>query len=163
MQAHSTIGRERLSSRWTLFYQLVFPIVWIGLFGWGTISLWGADFPSRDSPPPPDMRYQFLGGWIAGTALILWLASAIRHVARECDELLIRRFRTTLRIPLALVAEVSETRFLSPKLIRISFVSRPSLPEAVRFVAPSAFQRPFGMHPTVARLQELTDGTTRHA
>jgi len=31
---------ERLSSSWTTYYKVAFPLIWIGGFGLGTFALW---------------------------------------------------------------------------------------------------------------------------
>lgn len=80
--------RRRLSSRTTLFWALIFPLVWSTGFGIGTLAL----FLIHKLPPPPPgkapmplpvLRGLFLIGWLIGTAVNLWLIRNLKQVFRD--------------------------------------------------------------------------------
>lgn len=152
--------RERLSSRWTFFYQVIFPGVWIIGFGAGTLTLWLAG-DSAPSHPPPEMKFTFLTAWVVGSSFILWFVIRLHTVWLDGDNLVVTHFHKQERIPLALVQEINETRFWNPKTIKVVFQPRPNLPAQVVFMAPLSFQLPFAVHPVVKRLRSLVEETKR--
>ena len=149
---------EPISSRMTFFYQIVFPILWSGGFGVGTLALW---FGDGGSGGDPGLKFQFLGIWILGTAFILWFTRQMYSVQRKGDALVASRFSRRYEIPLELIDEVSATRFWNPKLITIRFRTRPNVPGLIRLMAPMALQIPFGTHPMVTRLRALARSRAR--
>lgn len=151
--------RERLSSRWTFFYRVILPAIWITGFGAGTLALWFSD--NAAAPEAHEMKLPFLAMWMIGSSFILWFARRLRTVWVEGDHLVVVDFFKEERVPLTLIQEVDETRFWNPKMIKVRFLRRPTLPELVIFVAPLRFQRPFSVHPVVKRLRSSAEEARR--
>lgn len=151
--------RERLSSLWTFFYRVIFPATWIAGFGAGTLALWFSD--DAASPETHETKLPFLAMWVIGSFFILWFARRLRTVWVEGDHLVVANFFKEERVPLILVQEVDETRFWNPKMIKVRLLPRPDLPAQVVFMAPLAFQIPFGVHPVVKRLRSLIQEVSR--
>jgi hypothetical protein len=157
------MARERLSSRWTFFYQVILPVVWIAGFGGGTLLLWFGDFQHQDNLPLPEMKYAFLLAWVSGTPFLLWFSKQVHHVWIEGDHLEIKHLTSAHRVPTDLMLKVTETRFWTPKMIKIDFRSRQATLSSIRFIAPVVVQVPFGDHPVVSRLNLLLNGKGRGA
>lgn len=150
--------RIRLSSVWTMFYKIVFPAIWIGGFGAGTIALCVINVQTHAAGTPlATMRLMFILSWILGSSFILWFALRLRTVWRDGDCLVVRNYRTEVRIPMSAVRRVKETRMWNPKMIVLDIDPTGNLPEKVVFVAQFAFQLPFSSHPTVKQLLDLAE------
>lgn len=137
----------------TFLYQKVFPTLWITGLGIGTLTVWFIDGASGGDP---SVKYVFPFLWIAGSAIIFWFTGQIYSVQRQGDCLVVWRFFKQHEIPLDMMDEVTETRFWSPKLIKIRFKAMPGVPEQIKFIAPVALQVPLGTHPSARKLRELT-------
>jgi hypothetical protein len=151
--------RERLSSLWTFFYRVIFPAVWIAGFGIGTLALWFAERvpPSKTN----EMRLPFLAMWVIGSCFVLWFAPRLRTVWLEGDHLVVADFSKEEHVPLNSIQGVDETRFRSPKTIKVRLLPRPHLPEQLVFIAPLVFPFPFSVHPVVKRLRSLIETVNR--
>ena len=69
-----------LSSGWTWFYKFIFPTVWIGGFGFGTLMM----FLAPDSFSGDDVRGirdEFLTILVLGSALIYWSCIRVKRVS----------------------------------------------------------------------------------
>jgi hypothetical protein len=150
---NTTPMRTRLSSRWTLFYRVVFPIAWIGVFGGATFGTWLGTFPTQPGTPE-GMKYLFSTVWVLGSTFILWFTRGLRVVVLEGDTLLVRDLTEEERIPLQSVWSVTESRFINPKRIYLHLELGAASTERVVFLAPSGFQLPFTEHRMVKQLRE---------
>lgn len=150
----------RLSSRLTIFHTLVFPPVWIGMFGFGTVMIW---MGRLELPESSIFRWFFLAAWVAGSAFFLWFARRLSHVWIDGDELLVIRWRHEERIPLSAVAEVSETRMWNPKQIRVRIRAGAASREQVVFMAPMAIQLPLSDHRVVRELRAAVEAARARA
>src|SRR5262249_52575427 len=113
-----------LSYAQTFMMKYVFPIIWIGGFGLGTLGFWLGDFLDSDGNPPPSwMRWLFLIMWIAGAAFIIWFASRVKRVRVDDQSLYVSNYFSEALIPLTEVEDITENRDLSPPTITIHFRS----------------------------------------
>ena len=60
--------------------KIIFPIVWIGGWGIGTLAMFLGVLEGTDEP----LKWKFLLGWISGSALSYW--SGIRLKAVSVDD-----------------------------------------------------------------------------
>jgi hypothetical protein len=140
----------------TVFYKIVFPLIWIGGFGLGAIA-------SRMLNPDGYSASMAQGAmivcisWMLGSLLILWVASRVRTVWLEGESLVVKNYRTETRIPLSAVKRISETRMWNPKMITLHLEDRDDLPEQVEFIGQFSFKSMFTQHPAVKELQDLVD------
>lgn len=141
--------RTRLSSHWTLFYRVIFPIAWIGVFGGTTLGMWLGSFEVESEA----VKYQFLAAWVIGSTFILWFTQRLRVVVLEADTLVVRDLTDEERIPLHRVWSVTESRFTNPKTIHLHLEQGAASTERVVFLAPSGFQLPFTDHRVVKDLR----------
>ncbi|HET9982022.1 MAG TPA: hypothetical protein VFQ38_00475 [Longimicrobiales bacterium] len=137
----------------TFVQKRLFPILWISGFGFGTCGLWMGIF-TEPTPPPPEMKWVFLGAWIAGSGFILWFVRRLKAVWLEDDHLLVSDYTVEELIPLRNIEEVTETRFWNPKMIKLRLRQPCRWGEEIVFMAPASLQLPFSDHRVVKELRE---------
>ncbi len=90
------------SSSFTGFYKYLFPPLWIGIFGWGTLQLFthpeSVTFNGVRGGAPAGIEWLFLALWLAGSAFILWLAWRLAWVRLAEGRVYIRRFSKETQI-----------------------------------------------------------------
>lgn len=143
--------RRTLSSAETFLIKYVFPIVWIGGFGFGTLGAFH-DGGSSSSW----MRWQFLIMWIAGAAFISWFACRIKRVQTDDQSLYISDYFSEVMIPLTEVADVTESRWSRPPTVTIRFRSPTAAGTRVVFV-PKLKLFLWSSHPVIAELRTLCE------
>ena len=144
--------RERLSSRWTFYYRIALPCLWLGGAGAGIAIL----LQDKTSPPPLSLKITLLGTWLALGVVFLRLARGLRTVWLEGDHLISANFREERRIPLTLVEGITATRYVDPKRIKVLLQPRSGLPRELVFAAKDRFSfAMFTEHPVVGRLRDL--------
>src|ERR1700674_3488223 len=98
-----------ISSGQTILAKFIFPVVWIGGFGLGTMPLWLAPLHARSGAPPPDMKWLFLAVWICGTAFVLWLSAGLKKVRLDDETIYISNYVSEISVPLGLIEDATKT------------------------------------------------------
>jgi len=147
---------EKLSSDWTVFYKVIFPLLWISGFGFGALLLWIGSF-DQTNPPPADMKWTFLFVWITGSSFILWFALRLKSVMLKDKSLIVKDYFKETVIPILSVNDVRESRFMNPKVIKLSLYPESEFGDKVVFIPKLKFYNPFGQHPVVKQLKQLTN------
>ena len=148
--------RELISRRESFFERVVLPIAMVAaLVALGGILTQRLAWPS--------------GEGFAALAACLWLLYGIlfgvkklsrgrRAVWLEGSELIVSSPSGEERVPLSLVRSVNESRFGRQKVITVTWLRKPNLPEEFFFEAPwEPRQIPLTDHPIVKRLRLLVD------
>jgi hypothetical protein len=147
---------RQLSSSLTVFYKRVLPTIWITGFGFGTAVLWLIRDGWEPERPPVAFRLLFLLVWILGSIFMLWHARQLKYVQIQGDALVVSDGSVEELINLSDVAEIKETRFRSPKLIRVLLARTSHWGYEISFFAPvQPFALPFREHRLVAELRRL--------
>ena len=141
-----------ISSKFTFFYQVIFPLVWISGFGLGTFSLWFSAAANAQSGIDPNMKWIFGIAWVVGSVLILAFARTLRRVWLAPGNLRVKHKSNDWLIPLENITAVTETRLWNPKTIKIEYKNANRPGESLRFLAPFTLQMPFSDHPTVKEI-----------
>jgi hypothetical protein len=146
---------RRLSTGATTFWKQVFPTFWITVFGGFNLALW-LDLLGG-APSPLAAKLATLAVWGGLSAFLIRWSRRLRHVWLDGDQLLVQTSEGgRVRVPLTQVREIRETRFQRVKLISFELARHtPGVGDDFAFVAPLAFQRPFGDHPLVTELSNL--------
>jgi hypothetical protein len=111
-----------LSSAWTFFYKFVFPALWISGFGLGTVALWlDALTVETTHSPSSAMKFVFLSVWIVGSAFILWSCAGLKRVRADEQQLFVSNYLREICIPLSVVRDVKQNRWLNIRPITIYF------------------------------------------
>lgn len=111
-----------LSSATTFFHKYVFPALWIPGFGIATAAVFRNPAELADvgtHAPPLGMQWIFLAGWLTGVAFIVWMAVPLKRVRLENGGLIVSNYLREWRIPLSLVAEVTQNRWINARPITI--------------------------------------------
>jgi hypothetical protein len=147
---------KTLSSGLTVLLKVLFPVVWISGFGFGTLALWlGAMHGKHGAPPPDEMKWLFTVIWLAGTAFILWICARLKQVRVDANNLYVSNFLREVAIPLNLIADVTENRWINIHPVTIHFRDETQFGRTVTFMPTARFLRPFSPHPVVAELKRL--------
>jgi len=145
-----------LSSAQTLLLKVMFPFVWISIFGLVTLALWtGLMHGNNGAEPPEGIKWLFLCIWIAGTAFILWSCVGLKRVRVDTRFLYISNYLREIAVPLSTVSDVTEIRWINIHPVTVHFRSATEFGRRVTFM-PTV--RVFGLwssHPVVAELKQL--------
>ncbi len=114
--------RRTLSSRGTFVVKWLFPLVWSGGWGYGTLDLLlnldTATWNGVPSAAPPGTSV-FM--WVVGTVALAAFGWGLKRVRVEGDALLISNYLREIRVPLADVLYVRRSFFPHAGGIRIGF------------------------------------------
>jgi len=144
-----------LSSGWTWFYKFIFPTIWIGGFGFGTLMM----FLVPDSFSGDDVRVirdEFLTILVLGSALIYWSCIRVKRVSIDSDSVLISNYREVIRVPLRDVERVSGSILMHPELIWLHFRRPTRFGSRIVFIPPMRWFA-LNRHPLVRELNLLVD------
>jgi hypothetical protein len=138
-----------LSSAWTLWMKVIFPVVWILVFGLAGVSLWLGAAP--DAAPPP---VGFFAAWIAGTAFILWANLGLKRIRVDDRQLHVSNYFREVSVPFNAIADVRQNRWLSTKPITIHFKDPTGFGDKVTFMPKQRFAF-WSKDPTVSEIRKL--------
>jgi len=143
--------RRTISSEWTFFMKLVFPVFWIGGFAIATVLL----FLAKAGPPAAGaLRWVFLFATAAGTAFIYWSCIRLKRVELDDQALTLSDYRNSFVVPLHEVAEVTQNLWLNLRPITVRFRRDIGCGESIVFI-PKIRRAPyFSCYPIVKELQD---------
>jgi hypothetical protein len=137
-----------LSSSATFYYKFIFPLLWIFLFGAGSITVMVVR--------PPDFPWaMFPIMWVLGSAFIYWLCGPLKKVSRDSEGLVISNFFREVRVPWRDVSEVSGSRMINPPHIKLTFSRDAGFGGSIIFMPKVRFLWPFQEHPAAQELRDL--------
>ena len=142
--------RTTISSAATIFYKFVFPTIWIGLFGVGTIAqLVKTGFTDETRAP-------FIGLLFG---ILIFYASCIRlkKVEIDNDNMYVSNYFSEIEVEKSNILYVEEVRFFNTRPIWIYFREPTAYGKRILFI-PS--QRPISIFkdsPMVKRLIKFAD------
>jgi hypothetical protein len=145
----------RLSSRATMFYKLVLPTIWIGVFSAVTTALFfGVGRDQNGTPPPVAMRYIFLAITLTGAAFFYWTCMRLKTVWLEGGRLWVSNALRSEPVPLGDVETVREWWWQSPRLIAVRFRRTTGFGNSILFMPPLRVVI-WGTHPTAEELRAV--------
>ena len=101
-----SISMRQLSSRLTLFYKYIAPVLWIGGLGWLTLRVFL--HPTTRAAGFGLAKWVLLFCWLAGTVSFLRRAVRLKRVRLDGDFLLISNYFAETRIPIATLVDVHQ-------------------------------------------------------
>lgn len=143
----ASVSPRTLSSMQTFLMKVVFPVIWIGGFGFGTVGMWlGAGAPAF-------LKWQFLVTWIAGSAFILWSCGRLKRVRIDREFLYVSNYRREIAVPLSMIEAVTENRWINIHPVTVRFRVPTEFGQTITFMPTARF---FGWssHPVVQELRE---------
>jgi hypothetical protein len=150
-----------ISSAQTFVMKFVFPLIWIGGFGFGTAMLFRAGDRLGDRPPPPDMKWVFLAGLLVGSLAVYWWGVRLMRVVMTDRELRISNYRREIVVPLSEVDQVTENRWVNLHPVTVEFVRRTDFGHRIVFMPKVRPLALFSSHPIVAELRAASETAKR--
>ena len=138
-----------LSSRYTFFAKVIFPILWIGGFGAGTIALWASD------NAPSQMKWAFLAVLIVGSLSIWWSSMRLKRVRVDGKTLYVSNYRQEIALPLGSVERVSENRWINIHPVTLYFRRPTDFGSKIVFMPKMKMFLLWRSHPMVAEIERM--------
>jgi hypothetical protein len=138
--------RLRLSSRATPFWKHGFPLLWSVGIGAMTAAAWSG---LLEGDWPRGALWALTGLWAGLSTFFFAWSRQLRDVWVDGDHLLFPGAGRDVRIPLAEVEEIKESRFQRVKVFEIRFRRETPLGRKVLVPSPFALQAPFSTHPVL--------------
>ena len=139
---------RELSSPLTFFYKFIFPLLWLGGFGYGVRSV-------IFSPQAYDARWlQYMVIWLGVFLFIYFTTGDVKKVHIDGNRLVVSNFFSTEEINISMVAAVDGTSFLSPKLVWFILKEPSSFGKKISFLPRHRMSAGLGKHPVVQELQK---------
>ncbi len=133
-----------LNSAWTFFFKYPFPILWIGLFGYGTLQLLlhpeEVVFNGVKGGATPAHRALLLIIYGLGSWFLLRLAIPLKRVQLDGKKLLVSNYIVEREIPINQVAEVRQNRWLNLRPVIITFRTSTPFGNRIAFIPQGSFQ-----------------------
>ena len=152
------IVRRAISSALTFIYKVIFPPVWIGGFALATIFLFaGGGTGFRDTagnPLPPQMKWYFLLGTVAGGALLYRFCVRLKRVELDDAALYVSNYAREIRVPLRDIEDVTENRWINIHPVTVHFFRETEFGTSIVFMPEVRWFAFFSSHPIVAELRE---------
>ena len=145
--------RRRISSRWTLFHKVIFPVAWIGMFTVGTTIMFLA--PGDTSNEFRTMRWLLVAITIIGAWLILTLALPLKHVDVGDASFFVSDRSREIEIPFRDVARVTGSRLVNPPRVTLHLRKPCEFGDRVVFLPPLRLVSGWKSHPVVKELERL--------
>jgi len=127
-----------LSSGFTFTLKFIFPVLWIGGFGYGTLQLFThpgeVTYNGVRGGAPPDAKWLFLLMWVLGAATLGWLTARLKRVRIDNDGLLVSNYREEVRVPFAAVTKVTQNRWVNARPITVEFRHETPLGRRATFI-----------------------------
>ena len=151
-----------LSSAQTFLLKAIFPPLWFLLFGAVTVGMWSGSIPMQDGSTSamPAMKWMLLLAWLAGSAAIYWNCVRLKRVDLDGSTLLISNFRTTIRVPLRDIEEVTEARWINTHPVTLHLRRPTDFGSNIVFMPKARLFGFWSSHPVVGELRELIRRST---
>src|ERR1700749_941083 len=143
--------RRKLSSLQTVLMKVIFPALWISLFGFGTLTMFVGGFQGADA----SLKWIFLFAWVAGSAFIYWSCIRLKEVSADDNFLYVSNYLKEISIPLSEVYDVTENVWINIHPVTIHLKSPSEFGAKIVFMPEARFFAFFSSHPVVDELKEL--------
>jgi hypothetical protein len=144
---------QLLSSRTTTLNKVIFPALWLSLFGIGAI---GVLIHSGQKDMPPALPIIFPSMWLMGLLICWLLCFPLKHVTLDSSTLRVRGLTKEIEIPLTDVVSVSGSFMQNPETITLRLRHSTNFGQKIKFMPEQRFFR-LTTHPTIVLLREMID------
>lgn len=126
---------RRLSSSMTFFYKWVFPVIWLGLVGFGIVTGFFSEHVGQHPPPDPMVVvipiFMFVFGFFLFRRL---LGGLVDEVTLDGDTLIVKKGDEQLRVSLAEVINVNSLNAVNPRRISLRLRNNTRLGRDIDFI-----------------------------
>jgi hypothetical protein len=131
--------------------KIVFPAIWIPVWGFGTLMMFRGGSEDADT----NAKWIFLIGWASGCAFIYWSCIRLKEVSVDDNFLYVSNFIKEISIPLSEIYDVTENVWLNSHPVTIHLTSPSEFGDKIVFMPKTRFFAFFSSHPVVNELKEL--------
>ncbi len=157
------ITPEDLSSDWTFVYKFLFAPLWIGGFGAGTVAMLVASSHDTTAPGRQENPWAtFIVLFLAGTVYLYWTCIRLKAVRMDSGFLYVSNFRKEIKIPLSVVARVSEWRLDNTHPVFVHFAQPTEFGTSIVFMPKIRWFGFWSSHPVVDRIRQSAGQGSRH-
>jgi hypothetical protein len=150
--------KRRLSSLQTVLMKIIFPAIWIPLWGFGTLMMFLGELEGADPPP----KWVFLFAWIAGFAFLYWTCIRLKEVSVDDNFLYVSNYLKEVSIPLSEIDDVTENVWINIHPVTIHLNSPSEFGDKIIFMPTVRFFAFFSSHPVVNELKKLARSKNTH-
>ena len=143
--------RKRISSLQTLPTKIIFPVLWITLFGFAPLVL----FINQPNASGASVKWIFLLVWVAGTAFIYWSCIRLKAVSIDSNHLYVSNYLREISIPLSEISDVTENLWINSHPVTIHLRAFSEFGDKIVFIPKIRMFAFFSSHPVVSELMEL--------
>lgn len=146
-----------LSTKWTIFYKFILPVVFLGPFSINSIcSLHQLGLLLASESGRVDLGLILL--FFLSCLLLFWNPMRSKVVKLDGERLIVSNyFRRETVIPLRDVDRVSGSILISPEFVSIHLRTPSAFGSKIVFLPQSRFFQGFNRHPVVAELRALVE------
>jgi hypothetical protein len=137
--------------------KIIFPAVWIPLFGFGALALFFDGAGDPNAPP----KWVFLFMWIVGSAFIYWSCVRLKEVSVDDNFLYVSNYLKEIAIPLSEIDDVTENVWVNIHPVTIHLRSPSEFGDKIVFMPTVRFFAFFSSHPVINELKALARSRTR--
>ena len=135
----------------------IFPIVWVGGFGFGTLGLWWNAFRAHNGWLPTSVEpWTFLIGWIAGTTFIISSSLRLKRVQIDHQAFYISNYISEVMVPFTEALDFVASQWSRPATITIHFRTQTAAGSRVVFM-PKTGLLSTNLRPVVDELRTLCE------
>lgn len=151
--------KRTLSSLQTFLMKIIFPVIWIPLFGFGTLTRIFGGFEG----PGPQPTWLFLVIWIAASAFIYWNCVRLKVVSVDDNFLYVSNYLKEIAVPLSEIYDVTENLWINIHPVTIHLRSPSEFGDKIVFMPKTRLFAFFSSHPVVDELKELARSSSMPA
>jgi hypothetical protein len=155
------VSRQRLSAPETIFIKWLFPLLWSGGWGIGTIDFF--IHPQQVSinhvvqDPPPGFGVLLVVAWFVGTPLALLFGWRLKRVHATPTALYVSNYLREICIPLSEIADVYHPPYSRRAMVVVEFRRRTAFGDRIRFLSREPVSRRTDDIPGMTDLISLID------
>ncbi|MEM6317418.1 MAG: hypothetical protein AAF960_07090 [Bacteroidota bacterium] len=110
-----------VSSNWTLFLKVFFPVLWGTFFGLVTFAFWMTDLPMVGSMPINSFRLMISSFLFTGLAVLYFSFIQLKRVEVDSHFLYVTNYKKTARYPFHNIKKIEEANYFLFKIVRVFF------------------------------------------
>jgi hypothetical protein len=153
------VEMKTLSSAQTFTAKWIFPVFWISIFGFGTVSMWLSNARHGTSDDP---RLEFLVAWVLGTTLMLLSIARLKRVRIDSKNIYVSNYLREAAIPIANICDVTENRWMNWHPVTVHFRDSTGFGRSIVFMPRVRWFGLWSSHPVVAELRDLARAANAH-
>ena len=136
--------------------KIIFPALWIPLWGFGTLMMFLGQFEGALESP----KWVFLFAWLAGSAFIYWSCARLKKVSVDSDFLYVSNYLREISIPLSDIRDVTENVWLNIHPVTVHLKSPSDCGDKIIFMPKIRFSF-FSSHPVVTELKDMAGAKSK--